>query len=59
MYPRSLACNRPPVIHCEPLVHLCYDCFGFELEVRPDDVAERLWWVLQVSDYLEVILVDE
>ena len=59
MYPRPLTCNRPPVVHREPLVHLFRDRFGLELEVRPDDVAERLWWVLQVADHLQVTLIND
>lgn len=53
MYPRPLTCNRPPVVHREPLVHLFNDRFGFELEVRPNNVAKGLRWVLQVTDHLQ------
>lgn len=55
MYPGPLACNRPPVVHREPFVHLSYDHFGLELEVCPDNVAEGLRWILQVADHLQLV----
>lgn len=57
MYPRPLTCNRPPVVYREPLVHLFYDRFGFELEVRPNDIAKGLRGILQVTDHLQWVSI--